>query len=252
MLSASQESSMARAKPSQSSGFGTKIDALWYDIEQLVGEDTSSDEEGADRRKVVNRKVSIDLYMTKKFNMLEDRPPPAETVDLAFTLHCAELDIKVRGTDVSVILKDMRSQLDHRFKIKWVNYFIVRVGPARNFDGGLGSGLMFSYDTVERGVALDGSVLLRRFNRWGGPHANTWVIEPWPKDVKENGKLVATIIATDENREKLELFQQKIDMLRKALADMVTPARLEQTLLMASRDEFLVIGPPDPRIQETA
>lgn len=233
---------MARAKPSQSSGMGTKVDTLWYDIEQLVGEDRSDDDEGADRRKVVNRKVNIDLYMTKKFNTLDDRPPPAETVDLAFTLFCEELDIKVRGSDIGVMLKDMRAQLDHRFKIKWVNYFIVRVGPTRNYDGGMGTGLQFSYDTVERGVALDGSVLLRRFNRWGGLHSNTWIIEPWPKDVKENGKLVATIIATDENRAKLELFQEKIDLLRKALAAMVTPERLEETLLNASRDEFLAIG----------
>lgn len=83
---------------------------------------------------------------------------------------------------------------------------------------------------------------MRRYNRHHGIHSNMWVIEPWPKDVKENGKLVATIIATDENRAKLELFQQKIDMLRKALAAMVTPERLEETLLNASRDEFLAIG----------
>lgn len=37
---------MPRAKPSQSSGMGTKVDTLWYDIKQLVGED-----DGADRRK---------------------------------------------------------------------------------------------------------------------------------------------------------------------------------------------------------
>lgn len=159
-----------------------------------------------------------------------------------FTLHCAELDIKVRGADISVMLKEMRGQLDPRFKIKWVNYFIVRVGPTRSFDGGMGTGLQLSYDTIERGVALDGSVLMRRYNRYHGIHSNMWVIEPWPKDVKENGKLVATIIATDENRAKLELFQQKIDMLRKALAAMVTPERLEETLLNASRDEFLAIS----------
>lgn len=234
---------MARAKPSQSSGLGTKVDTLWYDVEQLVGEDnTSEEDEGRDLRKVVNRKVSIDLYMSKKFNTMDDRPAPAETIDLAFTLHCAELDIKVRGSDIGVMLKDMRGQLDHRFKIKWVNYFIVRVSPARNYDGGLGSGLMFSYDTIERGVALDGSVLMRRFNRWGGLHSNAYVIEPWPKDVRENGRLVATIIATDETRERLEKMQEKIDLLRKAIAAMVTPARLEETLMMASRDEFLALG----------
>jgi hypothetical protein len=234
---------MARAKPSKSSGMGNKVDSLWYDIEQLVGNETISESgEVSDTREVVNRKVRIDLYMLKKFNTMEDRPPPAETIDLAFTLFCEELDIKVRGSDVSVMLKDMRSRLDHRFKINWVPYFIVRVGPTRNFDGGIGTGLQFSYDTVERGVALDGSALLRRFNRFGGIHSNTWIIEPWPKDVKENGKIVATIIATDENRNKLELFQQKIDLLRKALADMVTPQRLEETLLNTSRDEFLALS----------
>ncbi|NTF16954.1 hypothetical protein G6L37_00745 [Agrobacterium rubi] len=234
---------MARAKPSKSTGMGTKIETLWYDVEQLVGEDATGDEgEGRDLRKVVNRKVSIDLYMVKKFNTMEERPAPAETIDLAFTLHCPELDIKVHGSDVSVMLKDMRGQLDHRFKIKWVNYYIVRVSPARNYDGGIGSGLTFSYDTIERGVALDGSVLMRRVNRWGDLHSNLFVIEPWPKDVRENGKLVATIIATDETLARLENMQEKIHMLRKAIAAMVTPDRLEETLMMASRDEFLALG----------
>jgi len=182
---------MARAKPSRSNGMGTKVDTLWYDIEQLVGEDAPRDEDdGRDLRKVVNRKVAIDLYISKKFNTMDDRPAPAETIDLAFTLHCPEVDIKVFGSDVSVMLKDMRGQLDHRFKIRWVNYFIVRVSPGRDFNGGLGSGLMFSYNTIERGVALDGSVLMRRLNRWGGLHSNAFVIEPWPKDVRESGRLV--------------------------------------------------------------
>lgn len=233
---------MARAKPSQSSGFGSKVDTIWYDIEQLVGEDEPQEDGAPDRRKVVNRKVAVDIYMAKQFNTSTDRPTPAETVDLAFTLHCAELDVKVRGSDISAMLKDMRGQLDQRFKIKWVPYFIVRVLPARNYDGGIGSGLMFSYDTIERGVALDGSVLMRRFNRYGGLHSNAMVIEPWPKDVRENGRLVATIIATDENRARLEMMQSKVDQLRKAIASMVTPERLEQTLIMASADEFLAIG----------
>lgn len=68
------------------------------------------------------------------------------------------------------------------------------------------------------------------------------MIELWPKGVNQNDNLVATIIATDENRAKLELFQQKIDLLRKSLAAMVTPERLEETLLNASRDEFQTIG----------
>lgn len=235
---------MVRAKPTKSTGMGQKVETLWYDIEQLVGEDIT-DEEGGDRRKVVNRKIAIDLYMQKQFNTADERPAPAETIDLSFSLMCPETHDVVHGFDIRAMLKEMRGRLDHRFKIAWANYFIVRVGPARSFDGGIGTGLAFSYDTIERGVALDGSLLMRRMNHHSRLHERLWIIEPWPKDVKENGRIVATIIATDENRAKLELFQQKIDLLRKALADMVTPQRLEETLLMASRDEFLTLDHDD-------
>lgn len=232
---------MARAKPAKSTGMGQKVETLWYDVEQMVGED-EKDEEGVDSRKVVNRKVAIDLFLQKQFNTADDRPAPAETIDLSFTLHCAESGDTVHGFDVRAMLKEMRGKLDHRFKIKWADYFIVRVGPARSYDGGIGTGLSFSYDTIERGVALDGSVLMRRMNHYSRLHDRAMVIEPWPKDVKENGRIVATVIASEENRARLELFQQKIDLLRKALAAMVTPQRLEETLLLASQDEFLMIG----------
>ena len=139
------------------------------------------------------------------------------------------------------MLKDMRSRLDQRYKIEWKQYFLVRIQPERVYMGS-GTAMSFSYETVERGVALDGSVLMRRFNRHSSLHSSMWIVEPWPKEIRENGMLVATIVGTPENERRLELFREKIDQLRKALAAMVTPERLEQTLVAAAEDDFLAIG----------
>ena len=59
---------MAR-KRTQSSGNGLKVDTICYDIEQIVGE--ALDEDASDRRKVVNRKVEIDLYLSKSLTEKE-------------------------------------------------------------------------------------------------------------------------------------------------------------------------------------
>lgn len=234
---------MARAKISRSTGYGQKVDTLYYDVEQMIGE--TSDEEGFDRRKVVNRKVGIDLYMTKRFSQKEDVPPPAETIDLGFTLVCAETGDVVHGFDCQAMLKAMRAKLDHRFAIKWENWYLVRIDRARLYGRGMGTGLEFSYNTIERGVALDGSVLMRRYNEHHGAHQSIYVVEPWPQQIKEKGKVIATIVASPENTMKLETFQSKIDELRKFLAELVTPERLEQTLLSAASDEFLALSHDD-------
>lgn len=234
---------MARAKPTKSTGYGQKVDTLYYDIEQMVGEE--GDDEGFDRRKVVNRKIAIDLFMTKSFSRKVDAPPPAETIDLGLTLVCPETGDIVHGFDCQVILKAMRAKLDHRFAIKWESWYLVRIDRARIYGRGMGTGLEFSYNTIERGIALDGSVLMRRYNEHHGTHQSVYVVEPWPKQIKEKGKVVATIVASDENTMKLETFQSKIDELRKFLAELVTPERLEQTLLSAAGDQFLALSHDD-------
>lgn len=246
MVDFDKEIGMARAKPTKSTGYGQKVDTLYYDVEQMIGnepEDLDEDEGmGPDRRRVVNRKVSIDLFMTKTFSRKENVPPPAETVDLGFTLACAETGDVVHGFDCQVMIKAMRAKLDHRFAIKWESWYLVRIDRARIYGRGMGTGLEFSYSTIERGVALDGSVLMRRYNEHHGAHQSIYVIEPWPKQIKEKGKVVATIVASNENTMKLETFQSKIDELRKFLAELVTPERLEQTLLAAASDQFLALS----------
>lgn len=233
---------MARAKPSKSSGHGVKVDTIWYDIEQLTGVDV--DEDGNDRRRVVNRKVQIDVYLNKQFATTEGVPAPAATVGLGLTMVCDETGDVSRGFDSREVIKDLRAKLDHRFAIKWENWYYVKIDRARIYQG-MGTGLEFSYDTIERGVALDGSVLMRRYNRSHGPHQSAWIVEPWPKQVKDNGRVVATIVASAENTSKLETFQSKIDELRKFLAELVTPERLEQTLMAAASDQFLALSHED-------
>lgn len=211
-----------KAKISQNAGRGKKFDSVFYDVEQVVSDDGG----GKDRK--VFRKVQIDLYLQKKFDTNPDAPPPAATVDMAFLAFCEETKDQAFGTDVSAVLKMVRSKLDERHRIAWERYFLVKVDPSSIYDG-TGEGLTLSWHDVERGVAFDGSVLLKRYNRYG-TWSNKWVVEPWPKVVKENGKIVATINGTAENEEALRVFAKKIAEMRKALAAMVAPDAIEATL----------------------
>lgn len=221
---------MAKARISQSPGKGSKIDTFHYDIKQVTEEEASisEDEEGSQER-VINRKVAIDLYLVKQFNVDPELPPPAAVTDVSLRLHCAETNDEVIGTDLSAMLKDMRAKLDVRFRIEWKRWFLVRIDPARAYSGD-GEGLLLSWEEIQRGVAYDGSVLQRRYQGYGGLHANKWKVSTWPKNFIEKGRMLAAIEATKENERALELAKEQISELRELLVQRVGPKLIEQTL----------------------
>lgn len=218
---------MARAKIRQSPGHGSKIDTFHFDIEQVVGEDQHAD--GQPINRTLQRKVQFDLYMVKKFDENTDLPPPAAVTDVSFRFICDETKDEVFGSDVSVMLKEMRSKLDARFKITWKRWFLVKIEPAKAFSAD-GSGLTLSWEEIERGVAYDGSVLMRRYQSWASLHSSKWKVSTWPENFIEKNRMLAAIEANEANEQALNKAKDQIDELRRMLVARVGPKMIEETL----------------------
>jgi len=233
---------MARARIRHTPGGGTKIDTLYYDAEQVVG--SERDEEGLERDRVIQKKVTIDLYMTKAFETDTTKPTPAATRDIAFKLHCQETGDETYGTDISVMMKDIRSKLDVRFRIEWKPWFLVRIDPTRIYDG-IGSGLALSWEDIHRGVAYDGSVLMRRYNRHAEIFSNRWIVKTWPENFIERGRMIAAIEATEENRLLLENAKDQVDVLRSRLVELLGPQLIMETLQALASGRSLLGYKPD-------
>lgn len=212
---------MAKAKIRTSPGRGKKFDTVYFDVDHLVGDDAG----GKQERSI--RKVAIDLYLEKRFDT-KDAPPPAQTLGVGVSAVCEETGDSEFGTDLQAVLSAVRARLDTRFAIKWERWLLVKVDPTRTYDSS-GDGLQLSWKDIERGVTFSGDVLMRSYNVHGEWH-NRWVVEPWPKVVKEQGRIVAAIPATEANEKALQVFAEKIVEMRKALAALVAPDEIERTL----------------------
>jgi hypothetical protein len=214
---------MSKARPRQSAGNGKLIDTIHYDYEQE-----------ADGR-VVTGKVEIKIFLQKRYGDTDTPPLPVTAVQ--FMAVCGQ-EVEY-GTDLNVVVKAMRSKLDTLYTIKWERWLEVRVEPSRIYRG-TGAGLELTWTDVERGVTIEGDVLLRRYNSHGDFN-NKWEISPWPEQYRDkNGKTLACIRETDENLAALEKFRDKIREMRKLLAEFVAPDRIEDTLRMITNDQFLL------------
>jgi hypothetical protein len=218
---------MARARIRNTPGGGTKIDTLYYDAEQVVG--TEHDEEGFSRDTLIQKKVQIDLYMQKAFVTDTSKPTPASTKDIGFKLKCEETGDEVFGSDISVMIKDMRSKLDHRYRITWKRWFLVRIDPVR-VHRATGSGLELSWEDIERGEAYDGSILMRKFNAYADVNSSHWIVSTWPENFIERGKMIAAIEATEENEALLNTARTQVDVLRNKLVELLGPKLIMETL----------------------
>ena len=213
---------MAKTKLRKSPGRGKKFDTVYFDVEYILDDDV----DGSERRAI--RKVEIDLYLEKRFDT-KDAPPPAQTIGVGVCARCEETGDEEFGTDLQTVLAAVRAKLDARFAIKWERWLLVKVDPTRTYDAS-GNGLQLTWRDIQRGVTFAGDVLMRSYNihgEWG----NRWVVEPWPEVVKEQGRIVAAIPATEANEKALQVFADKIVELRKALAALVAPDEIERTLM---------------------
>jgi hypothetical protein len=219
---------VVKARISQSPGHGVKVDTFHFDIQQVVGEE-ADENDGGSKDRTLQRKVTFDLFMVKKFDGNTDLPPPSAVTDVSFRFFCSETKDEVFGSDVSIMLKEMRSKLDARFKIAWKRWFLVKIDPASVYPGD-GSGLTISWEEIERGEAYDGSILMRRHDRYAQLHSSKWKVSTWPENFIEKNRMLAAIPATPENLAALERAKTQIDELRRLLVERVGPKFIEQTL----------------------
>lgn len=209
---------MAR-KPTRSPGDGVVVDTWYYDVEHVVG----GGENDVDTRKTAVKKVEVKLRLIKDF---EGETAPMATKKVSFLLVCDEIDMRIEGSDVEVMRAAMWEHLDERYKIRWEPWLLVRVDQRRPYEGS-GEGFTFSYNEVTRGVAFDGSVLLREYKTYG----RGYEVSAWPRQFKEkNGRTIACIKATKENVAALEQFAEQITAMRRRLAEFVAPDAIEEFL----------------------
>jgi hypothetical protein len=236
---------MAGKRHSNEGNGGTLIDTWWYQYKGIVEEGTSDGEEVSGVKPiqtVQEKKVKVEVRLMKKFR--DSDAPPLATKEVWFVIVCKEAEFKLEGTDIEALRVAMWEKLDTKFEIKWERYFLVRIDPMSPYDG-IGSGFTFGYDWVEKGVAWDGTLVLRERPRFGGEK-----VRPWPGEFKDKmGRVMACIPHTEQNHDSLREFSNRIDSLRQHLADFLKPEVIMKTLASMSGGNFL-LPPADKSDQE--
>jgi hypothetical protein len=205
---------MAKPKSSDAGSGGKLIDTWYYEYEGI--EETHEDESS---QHVKPKKVAIEVRILKKF---EGEAPPLATKSVIFTV--SGENFKHAGTDIELLRLAMWADLDAKFAVKWEDYFLVRIDHSHPYQG-QGTGMHFSYETVEKGTAWDGTLLLRQRD-W----ARDLVIKPWPGEFTDkHGNVMACIIDSPENRKSLEEFSSRIDGIRDRLAEFLKPSEIMKT-----------------------
>jgi hypothetical protein len=194
-----------------------KIVDTWYYQYDGVHESDSRDAQ------VEQIKIPIEVRICKKYK--DSDKPPLATKEVWFSISCNNPQFAVSGPDIEALRASMWEKLDTHFAVKWEPYCLVEVEHRAPY-AGLGSGLCFSYKDIERGVAYDGTLLMRTYEYSRGP-----VITPWPGKFKDDyDRVIACIPKTPENHNALKEFTARIDQLREALSDLIRPQHIMKTL----------------------
>jgi len=231
------------------------IDTWFYKVKDVEFQDeeyVNEDDREPDGKKykevktrVRNKTVKVELRMEKTTKQSSEAPHPLDTVSLE--VYCPELGQKLVGTDIEALRAGMWAMLDKKFEIKWERYYLVEVQREHPYSAS-GCGLMFSYKDIHKGTTWDGKHLMKIWR--GGMHGNGDRIEPWPGEfTNKAGKVIACIPDNDMNRAALEEFSNRIDELRKRLADFLTPERIMQTLANLAGVALLPPVPKDDKKQ---
>lgn len=216
---------MARGDISRSGGMGKLVDKLPYEVIQVDGCEPV--------------RLEIQVYMSKRFGHSEGSRKPV--IGAQFHLRCE--DEGIDGTDIDACIAAMRARLDRRYAIRWENWFKVRIEPVRNYGQCEGTGLELKWERVQRGTAMDGTVLMREYV---GRDAQIWKIRPWPDYFRDkSGRTLACIPETDANVEALEAFKERIDEMRRALSHFVSPEHIEKTLAAISSGGMKFLSAPN-------
>lgn len=228
--------------PARSNRKGTLVDTLYYRFEGIELEDGTltadpeGTEQGAQEGRIAIKTLPIQVRLHKHFvDDSEGKNRPVREV--WFSLSCANPKFTVEGPDIEALRQAVWDHMDSKLRVRWENYYLVRVEPAHTL-GRMGRGLCFTYENVERGVAHDGTLLLREFR-----HRN-FEIRPWPGEFRDaHNKLMACIPATAQNEAALEEFSDMIDQMRVRLAAFFRPDQIMQTL--ANLSGLKMLGTPE-------
>ncbi len=182
--------------------------------------------------KKVDKRVEISVFIIK--DLEEIGSAPHATKGVSFKVTCEDPKIELYGTDIESLRAAAFSECAKRYEVKWYNYFLVTVLRTTIGEGYV-TGLDFSYTDVRKGITHDGRELLRR-RRWGGDVE----IKPWPGQFTDKeGRAMACIPDTPENRTALEEFAKRIDLLRERIKDTLKPENIVHTLAHLSQNALL-------------
>lgn len=225
-----------------------KIDTWYYSVDDVLAQeivkrqpprDPNEDEDETDEaeeetetvQRIGERKIAVEVYILKETEE-DDKTPPYTLNKVEFMVQCRHeelnLKISVEGTDIAALRAEVWNRLDARFEIKWHDYYIVRLVPARIYEG-TGEGLEFSYDTVEKGITWEGKELLKQWKHTyrGGDYR----ITVWPgRFTDRGGEVVACIPRNDMTEKALVEFAGKIVKMRDALKNYLKPEYIMHTL----------------------
>lgn len=175
---------------------------------------------------VKEKVVNIELRLLEQLND-EDLPRTVKAVE--FKLVCRDLGIELIGSDVEALRKAMWAKLEKAHEIKWEPWYLVQIASARSFVGDMEVGFSLSQNTIYKGVAGDGSVLMREYER--GRTFSPWRYKPWPGAYQDKGgHVIACIPSTPANDAALDEFRERIRALQKMISDMVKPETIMETL----------------------
>lgn len=218
---------------------------------QVQRKPKEEDEEDAPETETVSRveerKIPVEVYLCKEMDEVKTPPHPVDKV--WFEVQCRfkkeyGIEFTIDGPDIACLKDEAWSRLDKRFEIKWFEYYLVNICPARIYEG-QGEGLELSYTSVWKGITWEGRELLKEYRR-GRDYDDNYRISPWPgKFVRRNGDIQACIPENEMTKTALEEFCAKIAKVREALEAMVTPEVIMATLtnisglklLQASNDQ---------------
>lgn len=181
-----------------------------------------------DKRPLLVKEQVLDIELRLLENLSDDSLP--RTVKSAeFKLVCKELGLCLIGSDIEALRVAMWAQLEKAHEIKWERWYLIQVASARSFVGDFEVGFALSQNTIFRGVAKDGTLLMREFER--GRSYGPWRYKPWPGVYQDKGgHVIACIPGTKENDAALDEFRARIRALQQKISDLVKPEVILSTL----------------------
>lgn len=185
-------------------------------------------ERSSDKRPFLVKEQLVDIEL-RMLEQLKDEELPRSVKSVEFKLVCKALDISLVGSDIEVLRRAMWAKLKKAHEIQWERWYLVQVASAQSHKGDFEVGFALSQNTIYRGVAKDGTVLMREYDR--GRTFGPWRYKPWPGVYQDlGGHVIACIPATEANNAALDEFRARISALQARISDLVKPEVILETL----------------------